>query len=262
MALEMTFPSTGAALVFGGSGGVGSAICKTLAKAGCPIAFTYFRGEDRAKALGAELDAKGVANSMHALDTKNPEAVQTLVDHVAEKYQGIHTVVTASGSYLQFRTISEVDVNRWRENVDTDVNGIFYIVKAVIPHLRKSSGSLVALSTMAFHRILPRDAVSACPKAAVETLIRQLACEEGANGVRANTVALGAINAGQGAVDSGSSIIKDMGEEAVGAIIASIRLGGRMGTAQEVANTVAFLASSEASYITGQTLLVDGGSTL
>lgn len=262
MPLSLGFPSTGGALVVGGSGGVGAAICRTLAQAGSAVALTFHRGQDRADAVCRELDRFGVRCSAHAVDVCDAAAVTQTIDAVAERYGGLHTVICASGAVLQFRSILELDAAKWRQNLDTDVNGTFNVIKAAIPHLRRSAGSVVALSTMAYHRILARDAVSACPKAAVETLIRQLACEEGENGIRANSVALGAINAGMGSIDSSSSIVEDLGPEAIAAIVASIRLGHRMGSAEEVAHAVAFLASQQASYITGQTIVVDGGSTL
>ena len=262
MSFHLSFPSRGAAFVVGGSGGVGAAICSTLAAAGSAVALSYHRGASRAEAVCAALAKQGVASSAHALDARDAAAVADCLRDVAQRHGGIHTLVCASGAKLQFRAIAELDAAKWHENIDTDVHGVFNLVKAAIPHLRASQGSVVALSTMAYHRILARDAVSACPKAAVETLIRQLAAEEGMHGIRANCVALGAINAGMGSVDADSSIIADLGPEAIAGIVASIRLGGRMGTAEEVANAVTFLASQQASYVTGQTLVVDGGATL
>lgn len=262
MPYQLTFPVTGAALVIGGSGGVGASICSALAKAGSAVALTYHLGRDRAEAQCRALDAQGVRNMAAPLDARDPAAVARLVGQVADAFAGIHTVVCASGARLQFRSLLDLDAARWRENFDTDVHGVFNVIKASIPHLRRSAGSLVALSTMAYHRILSRDAVSACPKAAVETLVRQLACEEGMQGVRANCVALGAIDAGMGSIDADSSILADLGADAIAGIVSSIRLGGRMGTAEEVAAAVTFLASQQASYITGQTLVVDGGATL
>jgi len=262
MAFHLDFPSTGTALVLGGSGGVGAAICSALAQAGSAVALTYYGGSERAKTVCSTIAPFSVKSSAHQLDARNADAVQQTLELVAQRYGGIHTVVCAAGATLQFRSIMELDAEKWRENIDTDIHGVFNVIKAAIPHLRASTGSVVALSTMAYHRILARDAVSACPKAAVETLIRQLAAEEGCNGIRANSVALGAINAGMGSVDSESSIVADLGADAIAGIVASIRLGGRMGTADEVANAVTFLASRRASYITGQTLVVDGGATL
>jgi 3-oxoacyl-[acyl-carrier protein] reductase len=262
MSFQLTLPKKGAAVVMGGSGGVGAEICRTLASIGTPVALTYFRGESRANTVCDELDKSGTDNGKFQVDTRNLESVEQMMKQVSERFGAIHTVICATGPTLQFRTLSEVDVNKWRENIDSDINGAFNIIRAAIPHLRQSRGTLVALSTMANHRIISHDATSACPKAAVETLVRQLAYEEGINGIRANTVALGAINAGMGTADADSSILEEMGEEGIAAIVEKIRLENRIGSAQELANAVAFLVSDQASYITGQTLLVDGGWTL
>lgn len=259
MALELNIAKTGAVLVVGGSGGVGSAICRAFAEAGSAVALTYLHGEERARAVCESLVT---GSSMHRLDARDYAAVEALVAEVAASHGGIHTLVSASGPRLRFQPIATLEVERWRENIDTDVHGVFNLVRASLPFLRQTAGSVVALSTMAVHRILPRDAVSACPKAAVETLIRQLAREEGAHGVRANVVALGGIDAGMGSVGTDSSIVEEIGEEGVAAILASIPLGARLGSAEDIAAAVAFLASAQAAYITGQTLLVDGGATL
>lgn len=263
MAFELTFPSQGAALVFGGSGGAGAAICEALARAGCTVAFTYFRGTARAEATLSKLRALGARCSSHTVDARDHAAVQTLARQVAVTYGGIHTAICAAGPSLVFQPVSEVSFEKWRENVDTDLHGVFNMVQATVPHLRQSKGSFTALVTFANRRMLALDGVSAQPKAAVESLIRQVACEEGAYGVRANAVGLGGINVGMGAVGGGeTSIADEFGQDALDFLRSIIRLEGRLGTGEEVANAVTFLASQQASYITGQTVLVDGGAAL
>lgn len=262
MALALTFPVAGVALVVGGSGGVGSAICSTLARAGSAVAFSFYRGAQRAQATEQRIRETGVACSSHSLDMRDETAVRRMIDAVAETHGGIHTLIIASGAQIQFIPVSALSAESWRNSIDTDLHGAFYAIQASLPHLRKSRGSIVTLSTMACHRIMMYDGISSSPKASLEHLIRQVACEEGQHGLRANSVALGGINAGMGAVDSDSSILADMGEEALASFLASIYLENRLGTAEEVANTVAFLASQQASYITGQTIVVDGGVSL
>ena len=259
---EASYPENGAVLVFGGSGGVGSAICEVFAQAGCPVAFTWFSGVARAEGTASTLAATGVEFSSHRVDVRDRSAIEAVVTEVVARYGGIHSVVCASGHRILFENVADVSESRWRHNFDVDLHGTFHILQLTIPHLRKSRGSFTALSTLAAHRVIPQDAISSCAKAAVEMLVRQVASEEGIHGVRANTVALGAIHAGMGDVNSDSFAEGSPDMEAIGIIMKSIRLGGRPGTAREVADTVAFLASARAAYITGQTIVVDGGATI
>jgi NAD(P)-dependent dehydrogenase (short-subunit alcohol dehydrogenase family) len=134
--------------------------------------------------------------------------------------------------------------------------GYFNVVHAALPHLRAARGSVVAVTSAATMRYAPRDILSAAPKASVNMLTQAIAREEGRQGVRANIVAPGFITAGLGErlLDS---VIQERERDAI-IRAAALR---RIGTANEVAEVVAFLASSKASLVTGQTIAADGGYT-
>jgi NAD(P)-dependent dehydrogenase (short-subunit alcohol dehydrogenase family) len=142
--------------------------------------------------------------------------------------------------------------------LNTDVMGCFNLLQASSEIFRAAgAGSFVALSSIAVHRHVPKDVLGALPKSAVEALIRAVAREEGRFGVRANCVAPGIIWAGLG-----KQFMSDLySEEVREKQRANVPLG-RFGEAREVAEAVAFLASDRSSYITGQTLIVDGGLSL
>jgi NAD(P)-dependent dehydrogenase (short-subunit alcohol dehydrogenase family) len=170
----------------------------------------------------------------------------------------IHTVVHAAGSSIAQPFISQLDPAQWRAVIDADVHGVFDVVHASLPHLREARGSYVFISSAGLERYPPGDILSVAPKAAVEALLVGIAREEGRHGVRANSVALGVIDAGLFPRLVAAGHITQAWVDAA-TRNAALR---RFGTAREVADAVVFLASARASYITGQRLMLDGGYSL
>jgi NAD(P)-dependent dehydrogenase (short-subunit alcohol dehydrogenase family) len=245
--------SDGVALVAGGSGGIGRAICERLARAGCRVALTYRRGRDAAEETAAAVRAHGVDAETHAVDLADAAAVAAVVDAVGAR-GAIHTVVHAVGSDFRMRYLSETSPEEWSSVVHSDADGFFHLVRAALPHLRRSRGAIVAVTSAGLVRYPARDILSVAPKAAIEAVVRGIAREEGRYGVRANSVGVGVVDAG---------IFRrlaqtDLSPAWVEAAAKNAALG-RLGTADEIAEAVAFLASSRASFITGQSLAVDGG---
>ncbi|GAA0949002.1 hypothetical protein GCM10009558_064820 [Virgisporangium aurantiacum] len=151
--------------------------------------------------------------------------------------------------------LSRVTPEQFRDQLTADAVGFFTLVSAVLPALRESRGSLVAVTTAATRRYPVRDGLSAGPKGAIEALVRGIAAEEGRFGVRANCVGPGMTTDGMAVrlIANG-----DLDDAALDAARNNIPLG-RFGTADDVAAAVTFLASEQARYITGQKLDVDGG---
>ncbi|MCG8527304.1 MAG: SDR family oxidoreductase, partial [Opitutales bacterium] len=153
--------------------------------------------------------------------------------------------------------INQLSTEQWREVMNNDANGFFNIVHASLPHLRQQGGSYVVISTTGLKRWPTRDVLSVAPKAAIDALVTGIAREEGKFGIRANTVALGLIDAGLFQRLRGT----EYSEEYVEAAIRNSSLK-RLGTADEVADSVVFFASDRARFVTGQTLVLDGGFSL
>jgi 3-oxoacyl-[acyl-carrier protein] reductase len=248
----------GAALVVGGSGGIGSAIARGFAEAGVPLAITYRHNREAADRLVRELRDRGGSCAAHRVDLGNLESVNACLDAVIEEHGSVHSIAHAAGTHIDQPYISQTTPEQWRNSMDWDVNGFFHVVHAALPHLRASKGSIVFVSSSGLRRFPPGDVLSVAPKGAIEALMRGLAREEGRHGVRANNVAVGVVDAGM------FPKLVERGELSQAWIDAAMRNTPlrRFGTPREIADAVVFLASERARYITGQTLFVDGGYTL
>lgn len=246
----ISFP-TGAALIAGGSGGLGSAIARGLAAAGMPVAIGYRSDSAGAQALADEIIAAGGKAAPVPFDTSNPDSIQQGIEAATSFGNGIGAFINASGAKSKFGYFSKTDLSEWKRVIDVDIIGLISAIQAVLPALRASKGSIVAITTYQGGRIEPQGGLSAVPKAAVDRLMANLAKEEGRFGVRANSVRAGWIAAGAGVRDHGDGLQ------------ATARTAlGRIGEPQELAQAVAFLASNAASFITGTALTVDGGQSL
>ena len=247
----------GAAMVVGGSGGLGSAIALELAARGSDIALTYRSNAASAEAAAAEVRRLGQRSWFAAVDLTDDEATAAAVAEFAGAAGGLHTLVCAAGPDVPQVHLSRVQPLAMRDQLDADAAGFFAAAFAALPHLRESRGSIVAVTTAGLGRFPVRDGLSTVPKAAVEAVVRGLAAEEGRFGVRANSVGPGMLTDGmaQRLMASG-----DLDDRALDAARSNIPMRS-FGTASDIAEAVCFLASDRAGYITGQHLAVDGGYT-
>jgi 3-oxoacyl-[acyl-carrier protein] reductase len=252
---DRLFPD-GAALVIGGSGGVGRAVCLEFARAGTDVVITYRTKQAVAEELAAAIRSLGRRATVHQLTIGNASRVSEVVAEATHEHTRLHTVVLGAGSLAEQVLLSEMTREQWQKIINEDLNGCFNVMQATLPALRGwGGGSYVHLGSAGHLRWPERDGMSVAPKAAIEALITGIAREEGRYGIRANTVLLGVIEAGmfleltrQGVFDEAwiSEVHKNLALK-------------RWGKPEEVGHAAVFLASSRASYVTGQRIAVAGG---
>jgi len=243
---------TGAALVLGASGALGTAIATMLLARGSRVAMTYRRASPHLSELAS--DQAGLARA-YQLDLTDQAACAQVVARAAADFGGVHTAVYASGPHVPMTHLSKVAPETFRTQMEHDAIAFFNAIVPVLPLLRASHGNLVAVTTAATTRYPVRDGLSSIPKAAVEAAVRGIAAEEGRFGVRANCVGPGMLADGMAArlIADG-----DLDERALEVARKNIALR-RFGTAADIAEAVCFLASDRAAFISGQKLDVDGG---
>ena len=248
----------GAAFVVGGTGGLGSAICRRLVDEWDGIAIGYRSSAEKARGVIDTLgEGHGRAIAVHC-DLSEMASIQSGFAEAKARFGAIGTVIFASGVDIAQPFVSQIGEDQWRQVIEVELIGFTRIVAAALPHFRAQGfGNFVSVVSVANYCFPPGDALSSVPKAGIEALGRAIAKEEGRYGIRANMVAPGIIDAGLGADFLTTLYTPDIWEAQRKRIALQ-----RFGDGDDIAEAVAFLASDRARYITGQTLIVDGGFSL
>ncbi|MDG1202417.1 MAG: SDR family oxidoreductase [SAR86 cluster bacterium] len=246
--------NNGCVLIIGGSGGIGSLCAQEFANSGATVAITYYKNEQAAIKIANEIDANV---KIYQLDNSDPKSVEDTLIKVTKDHGSINTLVNAAGFDIPQKFISEIDIDLWKGVIDADINGFFNLIKFGLPYLRQSKGSIVFISSAGLFKYPSGDILSVAPKATIEHVLKGIAKEEGSNGVRANSIALGIIDTGifHRLREEENTFFDDAWHEAVMNTLAIKRFG----FPKEVADTAVFLASSKGGYITGHCIPMDGG---
>lgn len=246
----------GAALVIGGSGGIGSAICRELAREGSDVALTCRTRAEVAARVAGEVREMGRAASVHALDVGDPDAIAAVLGAALQLHGRVHTVVFTAAAVTEQLHISRITRTLWQRALDEEVSGFFHAVQAALPHFRAAGGGSFVHVGSVGHLLWPaRDGLSVIPKAANEALVRGVAREEGRFNIRANSVLVGVVDAGMHLELQRRGILDEQWRQNT---LAAVPLR-RIGTAEDIAHAAVYLASNRANYVTGQQIAVAGG---
>ena len=238
----MTFASLEGkrALVTGASKGIGRAIAAELARAGAEVVVGYRTGGEEAEALAKEIEGRAVQ-----ADVSSAEEAARLVEEAGDL-----DILVNNAGLTRDGLLARMSDDDWRTVIETNLSSVFYTCRAVCrPMMKKRSGSIVNVSSIVgLHGNWGQTNYGAS-KAGIIGFTKSLARELGSRGVRANVVAPGYVR---------SQLTEVLPEEATAAMLGNTPLG-RLGDPADVAGAVRFLCSDEASFITGDVLLVDGG---
>jgi len=228
------------ALVTGASRGIGSAIAQELARGGAAVVLGYRSGREEAEALARELDGRAIQ-----ADVSSPDDAKRLVDEAGD----VDILVNNAG-LTRDGVLARMGDDDWRTVIETNLSSVFYTCRAVVrPMMKKRSGAIVNVSSIVGVHGNWGQTNYAASKAGIIGFTKSLARELGSRSIRANVVAPGYVK---------TRLTEVLPDEATQAMVSNTPLG-RVAEPEEIAGAVRFLASDDASFITGEVLLVDGG---
>lgn len=236
------------ALVTGGSRGIGRGIALAFAREGADVALNFRRDEAAAEETAAAIRALGRKATTHRADVADPAAVESMMRDADAAFGGFDILVANSGIASRTAAVTDTEIDYWKRVVDVDLNGVFYTCRFGVPLLR-DAGNVIVVSSIGADLCAPFGAPYYVAKAGANALVKVLAKELAPQRKRVNCIAPGMI-----ATDMGNRLVAAVGQ----GIVSTIPLG-RIGEPEDVAAAAVFLASDDASWITGKILRVDGG---
>ena len=236
-------------VVTGGGRGLGRAIALAAAREGAAVGVVG-RTPETLDGTARKARSHGVAAAAVAADVADAAAVEAAMADLAEALGGIDGLVTAAAVDCAWAPTAEMELAEWDRTIAINLSGAFYCCRFALPQLLAGGGAIVNITSVAGKRAWADDVAYNASKAGVELLTRTIAVEYAAQGVRANCLAPGAIDAGM------TDDVRDPDERER---VRRLHPVGRFGTAEEVAEAAVWLLSDAASFTTGATLRVDGG---
>ncbi len=238
------------ALITGGAGGIGRAISVYFARRGYDVALQYNSGKERAEALATEIRSQFQVQAVAVqADFQDELSVKDMYEKVSLAI-GAPDILINNAGIAEQRLFTDVSAQEWQKMVNINLSAAFYLCQCAVPYMiKKQKGAIVNISSMWGISGASCEVAYSATKAGIIGMTKALARELGPSGIRVNCVAPGVIDTEMNAKHS-EEVMTELAEETPLC---------RIGKPEEVAAAVYFLASEEASFITGQTLCVDGG---
>lgn len=236
------------AIVTGGSRGIGRGIVLAFAREGADVAINYRRDEAAARETAEQVQALGRRAEIYQADVAEWPSVERMFAEAGKAFGGFDVVVANSGVASRTASVADTDPDYWNKVLGVDLDGVFHTCKAGVPLLRPQ-GNVIVVSSIGADVCAPYGAPYYVAKAGANALVKVLAKELAPERKRVNCIAPGMV-----ASDMGNRLVAALGEGAVKGIPL-----GRIGQPEDIGAAAVFLASSDASFITGKILRIDGG---
>ena len=240
-------------LVTGASGGIGKAVAEKFAQNGYRVAVHYHNGKERAEALQKQLEQQGCSVMTVQADLRDSMQVQAMIEQIERSWGGVDVLVNNAG-VAQQKLFTDITDEEWRNMIAVHVDGAFYCARAVLPEMiHRKRGSIINVSSMWGQTGGSCEVHYSAAKGALQAMTKALAKEVGPSGIRVNCVAPGVILTEMNTRMFDQDTLEALKEETP---------LETLGTTEDVANMIYFLASAEAGFITGQIIGVNGGMVI
>ena len=237
------------AVVTGASGGIGAEIAKRLAQDGFSVALIYNRNAEKAQKTADEITLSGGSAKTYKCDVRDSSEITSAIEAIERDFGEISVLVNNAGISEQ-KLLTDITDSDWENMISTNLSGAFYFCRVVLPYfVHRKSGRIINISSMWGETGGSCEVHYSAAKAGLIGLTKALAKEVAPSGITVNAVSPGVIN---------TEMVTKLGKDTVDMLREEIPVM-RLGTPEDVANAVSFLADDKSSYITGQIISVNGG---
>ena len=245
-----------AAIITGGSRGIGAAAVKMFAEAGADVVFTYNKAKDAAKTVEQEAGKHGTRVEAFKADVSRHEANKKLVDHAIARLGRLDIVVANAGVWnLEDLPIEKMTEKQWDEMIRVNLKSVYSLIHFAVPHMiKQKSGKIIPITSTAAQRGESFHTHYGASKGAIVSLVKGLSTELARHNILVNSIAPGWV-----ATDMSNPVLETKAGQKMAAAAIPI---GRPATAEEIAGPILFLASDLANFLTGEIINVNGGSVL
>ena len=240
------------ALVTGGGRGIGKAIALKLASQGADVIVNFFRHRDAAQETANDIEALGVKAEIIRANVGDPAKIDEMFDMIGNKFGRLDILISNAASGVA-RPVMDIDIKAWEWTMNINARALLLCTQRAARLMDGRGGKVVSISSLGSFLAWPTYAVVGVSKAALEALTRYLAIELAPQGICVNAVAASAVETEALKFYVKEGLVKDSHH---------VTPAGRMVIPEDVANVVAFLCSEEAFMIRGQTIIVDGGTSV